>query len=45
MAGQSLESVRPRTQQDVTERTLSGGHVGRQEVPFHLKKKEDDGKK
>ena len=38
VALQSLQSVGARAQQDVAERTLSGGYVGGQEVPLHLQK-------
>lgn len=41
MVGQTFESVRTRTQQNVTERELSGGHKGGQEVLFHLQEQEE----
>lgn len=38
VAVQTLQSVGARAQQDVAERSVSGGHVGGQEVPLHLQK-------
>lgn len=42
VAGQSLESVRAETLEDVTERTINRGHVGGQQVPFHLRTQEEE---
>lgn len=42
VVGQSLESVGAGAQQDVAEGPLSGGRIGRQEVPFHLQKHEEE---
>lgn len=42
MVGQSLESVRAETLKDVTERAIYRGHVEGQQVPFHLRKQEEE---